>query len=110
MEPIALFHSGVVAPPSRSRLVARPTRSSAWKNTAPATSVTVMALGPSLGSRGGGRRRVLPSDGGHAAFYRWPSHDAGPRLLVAGPALARPLVSPAHACASGGGRWALRRV
>jgi len=36
-----------------------------------------------MGSREGGRRRVLASDGDHAAFYRWPSHEAGPRPLLA---------------------------
>ena len=103
-----VFHSRLVEWRSRSRIVARPTRSSAWKNTAPALSVTVMALGPRMGSRGGGRRRVLPSDDRHAAFYRWPSHDTGPRLVVT--YREHPLASCAHACVSGGGRRALRRA
>ena len=54
----------------RSAASLRPTRTSAWQNASPAISVTAMALGPSMGSRGGGRRRVLVRPC-HAELYRW---------------------------------------
>src|SRR5438105_2662485 len=47
----------------------RPTRTSAWQNTPPASSLPVRGALARLGSRGGRRRRVLVRPH-HAEFYR----------------------------------------
>src|SRR5206468_895558 len=47
----------------------RPTRTSAWQNTPPASSVPVRGALARVGSRGGRRRRVLVRPL-HAEFYR----------------------------------------
>ena len=41
-----------------------------------------MALGPGAASRGGGRRRVLPSHADQAGFYRLPTRAAEARWSV----------------------------
>ena len=56
------FHNGVVPKPTRQAAAGgtlRRARSSARKNGAAASSDTAMALGPGMGSRGGGRRAVF---------------------------------------------------